>query len=400
VVTEAESNLATITVTDTEPDRAARMADAVAQEYIALREETAAREIKQERQAVHHQLSQIPLTRGPGGVGQPKRRGERAQALKQRLRELTIAGVAPVGVTQVERAEVPSSAVSPDPLRNTVIGAILGLAIGIAFAIWLERRDQRMRDGHDLEAAFGRPILGRIPQSRKLARSSPGTGVLAPPEEEAFRTLRANLRHVMEEGGVRSVLVTSAIPGEGKTTVAWNLARTEAAFGANVLMVEADMRRPALARGLGASATSGLSQLLTAQDRFEDVVQSTGFQESKNGTASAARIDVLLAGTPPSNPAELLGSDRMQALLETVPEAYDLVVLDTPPASVVSDVIPMLGSVGAVVVVGRLGMTTYESAIELREQLENLDAPLLGVVVNADSMNAEAAWYSYATRTS
>jgi polysaccharide biosynthesis transport protein len=396
VVTEAEANLATITVTDTDPERAARMADAIAQEYIALREETAAREIKQERQAVHHQLSQIPLTTGPGGVGPPKRRGERAQALKQRLRELTIAEVAPVGVSQVERAEVPTSAVSPHPLRNTVIGAILGLVIGFAFAIWLERRDQRLRDAHDLEAAFGRPILGRIPQSRTLARSSPGTGALAPPEEEAFRTLRANLRHVLDEEGARSVLVTSANPGEGKTTVAWNLARAEAAFGAKVLMVEADMRRPVLARRLGASATPGLSQLLTAEGRLEDLIQSTGFQEAANGNAPAARLDVLLAGTPPSNPAELLGSDRMRAVLEAIPEAYDLVVLDTPPASVVSDVIPMLDSVGGVVVVGRLGMTTYESAVVLREQLENLDAPVLGVVVNSDLTNLAAVRYSYA----
>jgi capsular exopolysaccharide synthesis family protein len=397
VATEADSNLATITATDTKPKRAARLADAVAQEYIALREETSAQEIKHENQAVHHQLSQIPLTTGPGGGGS-KRRGERAQALKQRLKQLTIAAVAPVGVTQVERAQVPSSPVSPDPVRNMVIGAILGLALGIGFAIWLERRDQRVRDAHDLETAFGRPILGRIPQSRRLARSSPGTGALAPPEDEAFRTLRANLRHVMDEEGAQSVLVTSANPGEGKTTVAWNLARAEAAFGANVLIVEADMRRPVLARSLGASATPGLSQLLNAEASLEDLVQSTAFDERENGSASTARIDVLLAGTPPSNPAELLGSDRMQAVLETVPEAYDLVVLDTPPASVVSDVIPMFESVGGVVVVGRLGMTTYESAVELREQLETLDAPVLGVVVNSDLTNANAARYSYVAK--
>ena len=90
----------------------------------------------------------------------------------------------------------------------------------------------------------------------------------------------------------------------------------------------------------------------------------------------------------------------MQAVLETIPEAYDLVVLDTPPASVVSDVIPMFESVGGVVVVGRLGMTTYESIRELRDQLENLDAPLLGVVVNSDLTNVNAAGYSYAATTS
>ncbi len=285
-------------------------------------------------------------------------------------------------------------------MRNTVIGAFLGLALGIGFAIWLERRDQRMRDARDLEAAFGQPILARIPQSRRLGNSSPGTGALPPPEEEAFRTLRANLRHFLEAGSARSVLVTSANPGEGKTTVAWNLARAEAAAGAKVLMVEADMRRPVLARSLGAIAGPGLSQLLTAEGHLEDSVQSVGFKESENGSAPTGWVDLLLAGTPPSNPAELLDSDRMQAVLETMPKAYDLVVVDTPPASVVSDVIPMFDSVGGVVVVGRLGMTTYESIRELRDQLETLDAPLLGVVVNSDLMNANAAKYSYRATTS
>ena len=156
------SNLATITATDTEPERAARMADAFAQGYIALREETAAREIEQERKAVDDQLRRFRSRRGgPARAGTTQAPGRARAGAQRALKELTIAGVAPIGVRQVERAEVPSSAVSPDPLRNTVIGAILGLALGIGFAIWLERRDQRIRDAHDLEGAFGR-------------RSSPG----------------------------------------------------------------------------------------------------------------------------------------------------------------------------------------------------------------------------------
>ena len=116
------------------------------------------------------------------------------------------------------------------------------------------------------------------------------------------------------------MLVTSANPGEGKTTVAWNLARAEAAAGAKVLMVEADLRRPVLARGSAPSRGPGLSQLLTAEGRLEDSVQSIGVEDGANGNAPTGTIDLLLAGAPPSNPAELLGSDRMQAVLETMPE--------------------------------------------------------------------------------
>jgi capsular exopolysaccharide synthesis family protein len=404
VITEAESNLATITATDTNPKRAARTANAYADKYIELRHKEVSRDIEHEKAAVEDALHQIPLTTRPGGpafgIGRKKRRGARAEALKERLKELTVAGLAPIGVRQVSRAEPPASATSPDPVRNTIIGGILGLALGVGFAIWLERRDRRFRDARDLEAALGQPILGRIPQSRQLAKASPGTGALAPPEEEAFRTLRANLRHVLQDNGARSVLVTSANPGEGKTTVAWNLARAEAASGSKVLIIEADMRRPVLAASLGANGAPGLSQLLTADGRLEDLVQSIGFEEDENGGPSGGQVDVLLAGSPPPNPAELLGSDRMQAVLETVPAGYDLVVLDTPPASVVSDVIPMFESIGGVVVVGRLGMTTYESVAELRDQLENLNAPLLGVVVNSDVTNTYAASYYYAPAAS
>lgn len=402
IFTEAESNLATITATDTQPKRAARTADAFAQEYIALRRKAAAREIEREREAAADALAEIPRTARPGGLGLglKKRRGAVALALKERLKELTIAGLAPTGVRQVDPAEPPSSASSPDPARNTVIGGILGLALGVAFAIFLERRDRRVRDPRDLAAAFGGPIIGRIPQSRKLAKSSPGLGALAAPEKEAFRTLRANLRHLVQEGDTRSVLVTSANPAEGKTTVAWNLARAEAASGASVLIVEADMRRPVLARSLGADGAPGLSQLLTADARLQEVVQSIDIEEADDENGSPGTIDVLLAGSPPPNPAELLGSEQMQAFLETVPGGYDLVVLDTPPAAVVSDVIPMFGFVGGVLVVGRLGMTTYESISELRGQLDSLDAPLLGVVVNSDRANLDANHYYYAAATS
>ena len=242
--------------------------------------------------------------------------------------------MAPIGVRQVQRAEVPSSAVSPDPVRNTVIGAILGLALGIGFAIWLERRDQRMRDPRDLEAAFGQPILGRIPQSRKLAKSSPGTGALASPEEEAFRTLRANLRHVLEEGSARSVLVTSANPGEGKTTVAWNLARAEAASGAKVLMVEADLRRPVLARSLGAVGAPGLSQLLTAEGRLEDSIQSIGFGTVRTATLRRAGSTCCSRGLPlQSGGAAGLGPDAGRARTIPKPTTWSCSTLRLPPSS-------------------------------------------------------------------
>ena len=249
-------------------------------------------------------------------------------------------------------------------VRNTVIGGLIGLALGILLAIALERRDRRVRDPHQIEDVFARPIIGTIPRSRSAGQGGPGNRALPPPEAEAFRTVRANLRHQLGPGTPRSVLVTSANPGEGKTTVVWNLARMEAAAGTRVLLVEADMRRPVLGAKLGANGAAGLSELLAGKEPLQSVVWSVEFEDRVNGGSARGTADVLFAGKPTANPSELLDSERMQAVLEVVADSYDLVLVDTPPTSVVSDAMPILDLVGGVVVVGRIGLTTHESIIE------------------------------------
>ena len=237
-----------------------------------------------------------------------------------------------------------------------------------------------------MERVLGGPIIGRIPRSRALARAGRGTRALPAPEADAFRTVRVNLRRQLELQGTRSLIVTSAIPGEGKTTLAWNLARIEAAAGSRVLLVEADLRRPSLAKSLEAKGAAGLSELLASdQVQLQDLIQPVDFADGTdpNGGRGGGAVDVLFAGAPPQNPAELLDSERMQAMLEVIPDRYDLVIVDTPP-TVVSDAMPILEHVGGVVVVGRVGLSTDESLIGLREQLDRLDAPTLGVVVNGD----------------
>jgi capsular exopolysaccharide synthesis family protein len=385
VVAEADSNLATITVTDTDPEQAARAANAFAAEYIDLREQAAQDEIELQRKRVNEKLAALP----PG----QRRFSAEGTALKQRLEELALASTTPSPVRQISRARPPAAAASPDTVQNTVIGGLIGLALGILLAIGLERRDRRVRDPHQIEEALARPIIGTIPRSRTLAKAGPGTAALPPPEAEAFRTVRANLRHQLRARNASSVLVTSANPGEGKTTVAWNLARMEAAAGTRVLLVEADMRRPVLAAKLGANGAPGLSELLAGKEPLQSVVWSVEFADHVNGGSARGTADVLFAGTPTANPSELLGSERMQAVLDVVASSYDLVLLDTPPTSVVSDAIPILDLVGGVVVVGRIGLTTHDSIAELRDQLETFDSPTVGVVVNANPKSTESYGY-------
>jgi capsular exopolysaccharide synthesis family protein len=193
--------------------------------------------------------------------------------------------------------------------------------------------------------------------------------------------VRANLRHFQANRDVRSVLVTSAAAGEGKTTVSWNLACTAAASGARVLLIEAELRKPTFVTRFGVPAQEGLADVLAGK-RLPSEVIATIPVGSANG-AGPHVLEVIASGGIPPNPSELLESGMMQSLIRKAEEVYDLVIIDTPPLSAVSDAVALVPLVSGVLVVARLGGTTRDAALHLERQLENLDARVLGVVANA-----------------
>jgi capsular exopolysaccharide synthesis family protein len=258
----------------------------------------------------------------------------------------------------------------------------------------VERLDRRLRDPKAIEDIFDRPILGAVPESRALARSGPARATLQAQEGEAFRMLRANLRYFDVDRHVESVLITSAAPGDGKTMVAWNLASTAAAAGGKVLLIEADLRHPGLANSLGLRSSAGLSTVLAGAASVEDTIQEIPVQEQANGRALRT-VDVLLSGPLPPNPSDLLESDHMREVIAAAERSYDLLVIDTPPTSVVSDAIPLIKQVGGVIVVARLAQTTREAATHLRDQLHNLNARVFGIVVNAVGSDSDSYGYAY-----
>jgi succinoglycan biosynthesis transport protein ExoP len=278
--------------------------------------------------------------------------------------------------------------------NHDLFGALVGLILGIVLAAARDHLDRRIRDPQDLEHAFGRPIIGRIPKSRALAKRRPYTNGLPPAEAEAFHVLRANLLYFAADRDAPLVLVTSAEPGDGKTTVAWNLACVASSPGSRVLLLEGDLRRPRLARALGLTDRSGLTELLRGEESLDDVLREVAVPSSNQDGQFARTVHLMLAGSPAPNPLDLLDSEQMRHLLETLAESYDLVLIDTPPTSAAADAIPLLSQVGGVIVVGRIAQSTYDSAIELGDLLTRLDAPTLGVVVNSD----ERRFYYYTPR--
>jgi succinoglycan biosynthesis transport protein ExoP len=382
VAAEGDSNLVTVKATATDPERAARIANTYAREYTQFRRESARRELREEQREARRELAALdnvqPVTGDELAV-------ERERfALQRRLAQLAGATPRTDAVRPVGLAQPPSSASSPDPVRNTVFGALVGLILGLVLAGARDRLDQRIRDPQELESVFERPIIGRIPKSRALAKRRPGADALPPAEAEAFHSLRANLLYFGADPRPSSILVTSAEPREGKTTIAWNLACAASSPGSRVILIEGDLRRPTLARSLGAGDAKGLTEFLEGAASLAEVVREVAVASRDNGLEEPRTVSLILAGSPPANPLDLIDSERMRELLRTLSETYDLVVIDTPPTSTTADAIPLLSQVGGVIVVGRLAKSGYDSASELSELLTRLQVPTFGVVVNSD----------------
>lgn len=286
-------------------------------------------------------------------------------------------------VEVVERATPNTTPVSPKPVRNIAFGALIGLVLGLGLALLLEQLDRRLKRQDDLAEATGLPLLATVPKRKAFDREHLGHASLSPAETEVFRLLRANLRYFKVERPVKSVVVTSAEPSEGKTLVSLGLALAAATSGERVLLLEADLRDPGLSKVLDLPSTGGLSGLLTDDAPLSLSEAASAVKASDLAEAVGdATVDVLGAGAIPPNPTELVESRRMKELIVLAEEVYDFVVIDTPPVLVVSDAMPLIMAASGVLAVSGLGVSTRSSAADLVEQLERLGAPTLGLVAN------------------
>lgn len=393
VTSENGSNVYDVTATAPSATAAATAANAFAAELIDFRRRTDQQDLLQSQRLLERQAARLQkqrtalLAKDPTNPELRQMKGQIRTLTSQANDIGTLATLQTGNAVVIQPATPPSAPSSPKPLRNAIIAGFAGLLLGLGLALLLEQLDRRMRSSSELESAFELPVLARLPKSRALARKSSTPQRLPGVEQEAFRILRANLRYLHAGGELNSVLVTSPTVEEGKSTVSFNLAAAVAATGVRVLLIEADLRKPRLARMLGLSRNFGLTALLSGKrQHLEEVVHQIPITPRVNGHGSVRTMDVLLAGPPARNPSELLDSERMREVLEEAESTYDLVIVDTPPATVVSDAIPLMKHVNAVLVVGRVGKLTLSSAARLREQLEKVQAPTIGVVANFTTM--------------
>ena len=299
---------------------------------------------------------------------------------------------APVTLTKVQDAGVPSFPYAPSGTRNALLGIVLGLIAGISTALLIDRFDTRLRGRAAIEEMSDASVLGTF-----ASETESGSALLLHDLEtysgraESYRQLRTHLQFVGVDGGVRSVLVTSSMPGEGKSTTAANLAIVLAESGVRVLLVDADLRRPRVDQLFGLERSVGLTTVLTGRIDLADAVQQV---------SQSSDLSVLTAGALPPNPSELLSSAAMERLLTEMNQQFDVVIIDSPPVVGVSDPSGLATLVsGVLLVVSADGRTHRDQFAQALENLRFVQAKLFGLVLNRVDLGRRQGYYGYEPQT-
>jgi exopolysaccharide transport family protein len=327
-----------------------------------------------------------------------------SEGLLEKLKEAGVtAGLRSNNFRIVDVARVPTSPSGPNILRNIAFALALGLSTGIGLAFLLESMDNTVRTPEQAQTISLLPSLGMIPLGSRSTREMRGSAKLAlasskeavelvtksrPRSQmaESYRALRTSLLLTFPGGPPKVILITSALPEEGKTTTSVNSAIVLAQKGTRVLLIDADLRRPSIHKTLGMGPTLGLSNVLTGTANLQQaIIPSTILPD----------LFLLPAGTPPPNPAELLASTKMKNVLEELRKHYDHIVIDSPPTLSVTDAVVMSTAADAVVLVIRSGHTTKPALRRARDILLQVNARVCGVLVNAVNLNSPDYYYHY-----
>jgi len=294
----------------------------------------------------------------------------------------------PVKVTIIQDGQTPLKPDNPKPLLDMLIALFGGLVVGIGLAILIENLDLRIRNHGDIEAISTASVLGGIgfdegaTENPLIVHTKPKST-----RAEAFRQLRTNIQFIEAVEGRKSVIISSSVPSEGKSTTIANLAIAMADTGAKVLLIDCDFRKPKQHKYLGVEGAVGLTNHLIGQAKLEDVIQPWG----------KGKLSVLLAGQVPPNPSELLGSEKMRKLILDAEKKFDMVLIDTAPLLPVTDAAILSKMTGGVVVVVSVGKTTRPQLQGALSHIETVGGKVLGFVMNKiPTKGADAyGYYSY-----
>jgi len=368
----AQSNIVAVTAKDPDPVQAAEYANAFAEQAVNNRTDQLHRQIKQQLPGLENAQEQNPTEENAAQIAE-----------YQRL----LAGDDPTFRVETT-ADVPTSPVSPKPLLSVVAGLLAGLILGVTAAFAFQVLDPRLRREEQLRHLFRIPIIGRVPkESRNSSDRALNPAGLSPATAEAFRTLRGTVTASRRAATGNVLLVTGSSPSEGKTSTAINLAASLSATGRQVILIEADLRRPAIGRSLGLAPERGVVGVLIESSTLQDALVS-------GERLGLPNLKFLLAENEGTWFSELFSLPTAAKLLDDARRLADYVIIDSPPLTDVVDALPLARSVDDVLIVVRTGTTRLNKLNQLGELLaENGIRPLGFAVVGAPRQGTESAYY-------
>jgi capsular exopolysaccharide synthesis family protein len=371
---DQDANVINITATDDTARGAAAIANGIAATFLAREHLGQQRKLRRARRVLEKELADLQASVTPTNQAQL---GSQIAGVQQELTDLALNADNTAALELGERAEPPTSPSSPKPVRNAIFGLFAALFIAALVVLARAQLRPRVTGSRELSRLFDLPVMVEVPFVRRRIGHSPNT--LSAVEYEAYQTLQATLRMQLPPDSQRTVLVTSALHGEGKTEVTAALGLVLAQAGQRTWLVSADMRWPRLHELFDVAQTPGLAEVLAGGRQGESAV-TVGAR--KGASDNGGRLHVLASGERPPDPGQLLAGHALDGFFDDIKESeYDYVLLDGPPLLGLVDSQVLAQRVDGVIVVCRPDRLTSETAIDMRELLQRLRAPALGIVV-------------------